>query len=207
MSSVTTRHCSECAVACYHALGESDFEPTLVGDEMDDDVSEAASVLKVNGKQLLHVALHSLLTGPEVVQLYAPIPKISLEIVGKDILERFRDGLDLQTSDIRKLYRYVLITLVIIYSCTNNRTKKLLSNHMDFYLLFDILYVFIGRYVTDFCFVREFLEKEVIPYLLIPCLHWAFERYDVDEVSQQYNAILKQEEVITNGTVSYYLKI
>ncbi|KAK6020753.1 hypothetical protein OSTOST_13587 [Ostertagia ostertagi] len=35
------------------------------------------------------------------------------------------------------------------------------SNDLD--LLCDILFVFIGRYVTDFCFVREFLEREVIP--------------------------------------------
>ncbi|KJH50813.1 hypothetical protein DICVIV_03063 [Dictyocaulus viviparus] len=36
-------------------------------------------------------------------------------------------------------------------------------NNEDLELLCDILFVFIGRYVTDFCFVREFLEKEVIP--------------------------------------------
>ncbi|WKX92957.1 hypothetical protein Q1695_010745 [Nippostrongylus brasiliensis] len=36
-------------------------------------------------------------------------------------------------------------------------------NNDDLDLLCDILFVFIGRYVTDFCFVREFLEREVIP--------------------------------------------
>ncbi|XGW10530.1 hypothetical protein V3C99_012210 [Haemonchus contortus] len=36
-------------------------------------------------------------------------------------------------------------------------------NNNDLDLLCDILFVFIGRYVTDFCFVREFLEREVIP--------------------------------------------
>ncbi|VDO26106.1 unnamed protein product [Haemonchus placei] len=46
-------------------------------------------------------------------------------------------------------------------------TIKMMTEHKhnnnDLDLLCDILFVFIGRYVTDFCFVREFLEREVIP--------------------------------------------
>ncbi|PAV77565.1 hypothetical protein WR25_09838 [Diploscapter pachys] len=96
--------------------------------------------------------------------------------------------------------------------------RYLRQNTDDFELLFDLMIAFIGNYVTDFCFVREFLEKEIIPkrsiswrreaflkimekfetnpdktcndlrtvkviqYLLMPCLQWAFERYDVDEI-------------------------
>ncbi|CAD6192581.1 unnamed protein product [Caenorhabditis auriculariae] len=96
--------------------------------------------------------------------------------------------------------------------------RYLRMNNEDYELLFDVLLVFVGNFVTDFCYVREFLEKEIIPvvsldwrrdafirvmekfetnpekavtdlrmvkaiqYLVIPSLHWAFERYDVDTI-------------------------
>ncbi|KAK6015592.1 hypothetical protein OSTOST_18981, partial [Ostertagia ostertagi] len=46
---------------------------------------------------------------------------------------------------------------------TDDRAQSIRHNSNDLDLLCDILFVFIGRYVTDFCFVREFLEREVIP--------------------------------------------
>ncbi|CAI4222469.1 unnamed protein product [Auanema sp. JU1783] len=96
---------------------------------------------------------------------------------------------------------------------------RYLRRNREYYdLLFDILFVFDNPYATDFGFLKDFIEKEIIPccslawrqeifnlvlqkfetqadawqknttmarivqYLLIPCLHWAFERYNVDEV-------------------------
>uniref|UniRef100_A0A8L8KAF2 FATC domain-containing protein n=1 Tax=Heligmosomoides polygyrus TaxID=6339 RepID=A0A8L8KAF2_HELPZ len=110
-------------------------------------------------------------------------------------------------------------------------------NNNDLDLLCDILFVFIGRYVTDFCFVREFLEREVIPtysmewrrklfsfvlgkfeaggstvikdllyvkivqYVLIPCLQWAFERYNVDEILGEIQNPSEQPENDPNDLV------
>ncbi|CAJ0941422.1 unnamed protein product, partial [Mesorhabditis belari] len=96
--------------------------------------------------------------------------------------------------------------------------RYLRSNYMHIDLLFDVMNCFVGNYVTDFTFVRQFLESEVIPkysvewvrtaffkvmdrlleepevtmknlvwvkviqYVIIPCLQYVIERYDVDVV-------------------------
>ncbi|EYC15392.1 hypothetical protein Y032_0037g3495 [Ancylostoma ceylanicum] len=68
----------------------------------------------------------------------------------KDLLEL---TIKMMTEHKYKVPRLIVNCFIRYYRHNNN----------DLDLLCDILFVFIGRYVTDFCFVREFLEREVIP--------------------------------------------
>uniref|UniRef100_A0A0N5ASH3 Non-specific serine/threonine protein kinase n=1 Tax=Syphacia muris TaxID=451379 RepID=A0A0N5ASH3_9BILA len=91
------------------------------------------------------------------------------------------------------------------------------ANIDDMELLYDLCFVFLNQFTSDFSFFRLFIEREIIPnysiewrqnalkfvvrkfeedllsaqnenivkmlhYIIIPCLHYAFERYDVDLV-------------------------
>uniref|UniRef100_A0A1I7TFD1 Non-specific serine/threonine protein kinase n=1 Tax=Caenorhabditis tropicalis TaxID=1561998 RepID=A0A1I7TFD1_9PELO len=94
----------------------------------------------------------------------SPIAKLKKLFNSTGFVERYgvRTITEVNAQEIQVLsmteHKYKVPKLII-----NIFLRYLRVNIFDYDMFFDVVSVFMGKFVTDFCFVREYLEVEVIP--------------------------------------------